>query len=1080
MSRMIGAFRNWISGLGAIIVCAVFLLAAAKPAALAQTAGTGALTGIVTDVSGAVVADADIGAVSESTGERRTTVSRSNGIYLVPLLPPGSYRVSVSKTGFKLWVNSGIPVHVTETATLNVKLQVGSVKETVEVTGQEEQLQTESSAAGHVTDERIVEGMPLVTRNFTQIIGLSAGVSAEVTNAGELGRGSGGGGGQNNSGFVAAGGASNDNNFQMNGVEVNDIQQTAQYGAGVAIPNPDTILEFKVQSGQYDAAYGRDAGANVNVVTKTGSNDFHGTLFEFFRNDALNANNWFLNENGVPRQVLRQNQYGMTFGGPIVKNKLLFFTSYQGTRQSNGVDPNCSSTFTTPPLTNDRSAAALGALFYNNPADPDVYKMTYIQQLFYLSYGIYPVGPTIAQDGSNIAAPALALLQWKLPNGQYVIPTPQRIDPSLPFSSQGSYSISNPCAFYEEQFMTNADWMQSAKSQWQARYFFVDSRQTETLPLLTANGTSPGFPQDSKEHFRNFSLTNNYTISNTLLNQAEIGYHRQWINSTTQDAFTYPQIGITTAGSFDEIPYIVTYGLPEVGGAAGNTEQASNTFVLQDTVAWQKGRHSIRFGGGVTHVQDNIDTWDFPGTLIILTVPDLLLGQAGAPYGLPFGNVFGSIDIPAIPQREWRIWDGNAFFQDDYKLGSRLTLNLGLRYERLGDISDNLGRNGDFNFEQADPNPPAGGTLQGYVVASNYNGPALPAGVVKGSNTLAIAGDGQNAFEPRIGFSWKVPGSERVVLRGGYGFFRSHINGELTTQLFTNAPWGKLRDQIGTDPTVTLANPFAFPGQPANLPSWSPYSPTTSLSGDAIADNFRTGGLHRYSLNTQVEIRKDMILEVGYIGTRGSHQSQLIYPDQAVDATVTPIRGQTTNTLANLSLRQPVLGFVPTWQEVASEGASWYNGLEASLSKRFSHGLQFLASYTWAKQMTTDYGAATGVLGGTSYGNSRDPHARWGIDPYIRPQRFIVSYVYEPPFFKNKGALLRNTLGGWKLAGVTTIQSGHQVAVTGNSSFNVFGQTADFAQLSSSCTYRRSIPPAQCSTSSTTSSTKAASPTGRS
>ena len=250
-------------------------------------------------------------------------------------------------------------VAVTETGTLNIQLQLGSVSETVVVTSAGEQLQTETSALGRVADTLIVESMPLVTRNYTQILALSPGVAADVIDAGQLGRGSGA--------FVAAGGTANDNNFNMNGVEINDFQQSGSFSGEVAVPNPDTIEEFKVQTGQADASYGRDAGANVNVVTKTGTNEFHGKLFEFLRNDALNANEWFRKLNGQPRQVLRQNQYGMTFGGPIVKNKLLFFTSYQGTRQTNGVAGGCSATFNTPPLTDDRSAAALGALFYGQP-----------------------------------------------------------------------------------------------------------------------------------------------------------------------------------------------------------------------------------------------------------------------------------------------------------------------------------------------------------------------------------------------------------------------------------------------------------------------------------------------------------------------------------------------------------------------------------------------------------------------------------------------------------------------------------------------------------------------------------------
>jgi hypothetical protein len=696
-------------------------------------------------------------------------------------------------------------------------------------------------------------------------------------------------------------------------------------------------------------------------------------------------------------------------------------------------------------LTNDRSAAALGALFYGQP--------TFIQEYT----GDYSLGPSIAQDGSNISPQALALMQMKLPSGQYLYPTPQRIDPSAPtFDSEGSYSVSLPCPFYEEQFITNADWNQSDKSQWQVRYFFANSSQINTLPSPNLGGpTAPGFPYPVKEHFRNFSLTYNHTFSNNLLNQAEIGYHRQWSPNLQQDAFTYPQIGVTIGGPYDDYPEIATYGLPTLGGSGFPVVLVQNTYVAQDTVAWQKGRHSIRFGGGVTRPEDNMEEFEFLAGMIFLTPSDFLLGQAGTPYGLPFGNVYASLDLPMLSQREWRLWDGNAYFQDDYKVTPGLTLNLGLRYERLGNVSDNLGRMSNFDFSRADPNPPAEGSLQGSVVASNYSGPALPVGVVKGNKT-AIAGNGQNAFEPRVGFAWKLPGNDKVVFRGGYGWFRIHQPGQVVTQLLSQAPWAAYRIQEGTDPTVTFANPFAFPGVSAALPAFTPYSPTTSLSGLIIAYNYRTGGIHRYSLNTQVELRKDMMLEVGYIGARGLHLTQEISPNQALDATVTPIRGQTTNTLANLYQRVPVEGFgISSYTELASEGASWYNGLEASLTKRFSHGLQFLASYTWAKQLSTDYGTSTNPNGGVAIGNQLDPRARYGPDYFIRPQRFVVSYVYEPPFFKNNGALVRNTLGGWKLAGVTTIQAGHRLGVTDTNAYNLFGVNGtdvDFAELSPSCT----------------------------
>src|SRR5208283_5062926 len=323
----------------------VVVLASLATLSLAQTAGTGAIAGIITDPNSAVVAGASISAIDVTTGEKRTAVSSSTGTYLVPLVPPATYRVEVSKSGFKLSVNADIPVHITETTTVNVKLAIGAARETVEVKANSELLKTEQSTLGNVVDQKEVSALPLVTRNYTQILGLSPGVSAETFNAGEIGRG-----GVDDS-LVTGGSAANDNNYQMNGVEINDWQSSGHYSGGVATPNPDTIQEFKVQTSQYDASYGRNAGANVDVLTKMGTNSWHGNAWEYFRNEDLNANDYFRNVTGEPRAVLRQNQFGFTLGGPIKKDKLLFFTSYQGTRQKNGIDPSCSSSVILPVLT---------------------------------------------------------------------------------------------------------------------------------------------------------------------------------------------------------------------------------------------------------------------------------------------------------------------------------------------------------------------------------------------------------------------------------------------------------------------------------------------------------------------------------------------------------------------------------------------------------------------------------------------------------------------------------------------------------------------------------------------------------
>ena len=261
-----------------------------------------------------------ISVISEGTGERRASTSAPNGIYLVALLLPGLYELEIAHSGFKTVKFTHLRITVAETLALNVRLEIGAVSERVTVLATE-QLQTESSALGRVTGGEQVRALPLVTRNYSQIIALNPGVAAEVTDAAALGPGF---SGPQGPGLVSNGGTIMDNNFQMNGVGINDLQSGGQFTGGIAIPNPDTIQEFKVQTSQYDATFGRNAGANVDVITKSGTREFHGALWEFLRNDLFNANSFFRNKTGQPRPVLKQNQFGLDLGGPIKREKLLF------------------------------------------------------------------------------------------------------------------------------------------------------------------------------------------------------------------------------------------------------------------------------------------------------------------------------------------------------------------------------------------------------------------------------------------------------------------------------------------------------------------------------------------------------------------------------------------------------------------------------------------------------------------------------------------------------------------------------------------------------------------------------------
>ena len=1006
---------------------------------MAQTAGTGALTGTVTDQQNAIVSGVEITVTSETTGEKRTVVSRDNGDYAAPQLLPGSYRIEFARSGFKTAVKSGLRINVTETTRLDVQLEVGQVTETINVTSEAELLQRDSPALGRVVNEVLVNNLPLVTRNYTQIVTLSPGIAAGVTRSDSLGRGS---GGESGGGFRTNGAFGRDNNFQMNGVQINDLQASGSFSGGVAIPNPDAIQEFKVQTGLYDASFGRNAGANVNVVTKSGGNQFHGSAFEFFRNDVLNANDFFRNRAGQKRGVLRQNQFGFTLGGPIKKDKLLFFGSYQGNRQINGVSGGSTANITSPPFTNDRSRAALGALFAG--------------QRGVLQNAFGGVGPAILPDGSNISPQAFALLNLKLPNGEFVIPMPQTVNAALPFDQRGFSAFSVPGTFDEDQFMVNMDFLHTDNSKIYGRFFAGDSDLVLPIPGGQAGPTIPGFPFIIPNSFRNLSLAHVYTFSPTLVNQVDFGFHRTEVGNLQQEAFTFSDIGVTAPTVANLFPVIGVVGSMATGGNGQSVRVFQDHFNFQDSLTYIRGRHTLRFGGGFTRTNLSEADFTFFGGILFLSWADLLLGLPAGANGTPFSNLFISIDIPGDLDRSWVVNDGNAYVQDDIKLTPSFTLNLGVRYERLGHLADTGGRNSGFDISLANPNPPAGGTLAGFVVSENFPG-TVPTGVTQLDNRFGIRGKGQNNFGPRVGFAWQLPDSflpftESMVLRGGYGIYYTRATGQAFIQLSTARPFAALRQLTGVqNGAASFANPF----QPEPvLPQFTPYSPTTQLATSLVDPDYRPPVTQQYNLNLQTDLGRNFLLEVGYVGTRGTHliyahslnQAQLASPSN-------PIRGVTTNTLANIGLRVPIRGFTPTGlNDIDSSGTSWYNSLQASVTKRLSSGLQFLAAYTFARAYNDAF--VTDASGFGFSGNQNNRRANYGRDVSSnREHRFVLSYVYDLPKPQRFNSFVNNLLGGWSLAGVTTIQSGLPLSLFGNNGLNAFGVTGDRAQLAPGCTH---------------------------
>ncbi len=1024
-------------------VVAFFLIA--LPVAWSQTASTGAVAGTVTDSSKAVIPGAHIQITSVATGEVRSVTSSGAGNYGAALLAPGTYRIEASKPGFQTAENDGVKVVVTETSTLNIQMLVGSEDQTVTVQADTELLQTDSSALGRVADERVVSSLPLVTRNYTQIIGLSPGVTTNVTNAGNLGRGSGGistviG----SSATVVHGERPYDNNFEINGQSATDYQSSDTESGGVAIPNPDTIQEFKVQTGQYDASYGPGAGADVDLITKAGSNKVHGTIFEYLRNDVFNANDFFFNQAGQKKPVMKQNQFGFTVGGPVKRDKLLLFGSYQGTRQINGYSnvglAKCRDAAHSPPFTNDRSAAALGRLFAG--------------QRGVLQDSLGGVGPAILADGSNINSVALTLLQAKLPNGSYVIPTPQVVDSTQPFASQGFSAFTEPCTFNEDQYMANADYLQSPKSKFSARYFSAFGNTTATLPS-EGSGSVPGFPRLQNDQFVNASLSHTYVINSNLFNEASIGYHRIFVASHNVSSFNYSDLGVTAAPTVNSSPYIVVNGSYSLGGGIPETE-VNNVFSVADSLSYVHGRHALRFGGTLTRIQLDID-WSFFGESLFLSWPDLLLGLDGAQNGTRlFSNVFASIDYIGKPNRAFRGWEGSLYAQDDYKLNPRLTLNLGLRYDRLGGYTDAQGKNANFDISRADPNPPSSGSYAGFVVSNAFAG-TLPAGVVKSNTGLATDGNNQNNIGPRIGYSFQVyPNSDKLLLRGGYGIYYSRLTGQVFFGEVTTLPYVAFRISQGVNnAAATLQSPFPQPIPLVNsFPSFPAYSPSSTLSVNGFSPSLRPGLTQQFSQNIQTQIAKDLLLEVGYVGTRGIHLLNSRSVNQANLASASkPIRGETTNTVANIQQRVPIEGWAASGISYGeSRGYVWYNGLESSLTKRFGNGLQFLASYTFSKTLDSD-GANVGVSSGGNgaIGNQDVFRDRYGRSAFDRTHRFILSYVYELPPYGFHQKLLGDVLNGWSVGGDTTVQSGQALTVTNTNANNVYGITSDRAQAVAGC-----------------------------
>ncbi len=670
-----------------IALLCLFFFSFTEGVMLGQAPGTGALAGQVFDSSHAVVAGAQVSVISEETNLSRTVRTTTDGSFRVQLLPPGDYSVVVEMPGFKRKTAQSIHVVVTETALVELSLEVGAAGTQVQVEGVPELAQTEGAALGRVTDEKTIVALPLATRNFSQILALSPGVLADVPPAGNLGRVT-----QN---VTSNGAKTTANNFQFNGVDANNMSQNSLSGfdpeVGIAIPAPDTITEFKVQTGMYDASYGRGTGANVDFISKAGGNKFHGNIWEFFRNDALNANDYFLNQNGQPRPVLKQNQFGGTFGGPIRRDKTFIFGSYQATIQRNGETPSISlaSTFL-PQLTSDRSPAALGALFGGQSG----------------AFG----GVAVAPDGSNINPVALGLLNAKLSDGSFAIPSPQ----TLLAGGIGESTYSSPAKYREDQFSVNLDHKISDKNQLSGRFFTSLDKTNE--PFTPFAATVPGWGTIQKERNDMFVLSDTHVFNPNLVNVARFGFMRFNGLQSGIDPISAASVGMQTPAGLPEIAGIQIQGLFTIGPSGEPFYfENTNTFVWQDTVSLTRGRHNLRMGGEAKRHQVDINVpFTTAGFILFQSFPDFLLGESAAQNGSGQSNIFNSVGASGLFRKNERYTDYSGFVQDDIKVTPRLTVNAGLRYDYFGPPSEVDGRLSNFDPTIAPAQVPSGGSFTGF------------------------------------------------------------------------------------------------------------------------------------------------------------------------------------------------------------------------------------------------------------------------------------------------------------------------------------------------------------------------------
>jgi len=952
---------------------------------------TGTVSGTVTDSNGAVVPGATATLTSQSTAQVRDTTTNDSGSFAFPLVPAGSYKLEVTAKGFKTVVANDVQVNITQTTTLPIKLEAAVEGGTVTITAEPALVQQESSQVGRVIEERSIRQLPLPTRNFQQLLTLSPGASASVSNNTELGRG--------DAIITVNGQRTTSNNVRINGIDANSIGTNST--PNIAVPATDSLQEFIVQTSLYDASQGRNAGGSVEAITKSGGNDLHGNVYYFLRNKALNANDFFLNSAGRPKPELSRNQFGGTLGGPIIKDRLFFFASYQHTRERNGASLTNSLTFPVIPTAlrdDNRTAAGLAAAFGLTQA------------------AINPVAVTI--------------LNAKLANGQFLIPSAT--------TASGLTPISGISTFRENQFNANFDLKLSDSHSLAIKNFFASNPTYQSNYNFAGLGNGPtqlpgtggtlAIIQDLN------SITDTYVFGPNVVNQARFGFSRLRVTSVPEEPFTAAQLGINNPlkNLFPGMPTITVTGLFTTGSSPfADQSSRINAFTVGDTVSIISGRHRFRVGGEYRRSQVNFYFNAFSrGQIIFANFPSLLTGSAV--------SIIGS----GVFDRALRVNDLSGFAQDDWKVTDRLTLNLGARYDFYGYPVDIRGRLVNFipeQFRQGTTAAPAAAP-NGFVQAGN----GTLAGVPTVDKTL-IPSD-KNNFSPRLGFAYRLNDAGTLVVRGGYGLYYDRLSTRYANTQLLDYPYLALAVGLPgifrtlADPFIPVPQPGAFPVNPTIPSPLSPLSPAVGvpISGLFIDPKLRTPYVQQFNANVQWEFYKDYLLEVGYVGSKGTKLLQVITLNQ-------PFYNQPTNTFVApfgtaLSTQKNLSGGI---QQVQSTSNSRYDSLQVSVTKRFSRGLQLLSAYTLGKSKDYYSGGTINELVAVA-GDQVNWKSNYGPSDYDRRHRWVTSFVYDLPDAVSNSSSAKWLLNDWGLNGIVTLQSGTPFSIVDAPNNNII-QRANLA-----------------------------------